>query len=179
MSKLKKGINKNCQACKKEFYVPQYRKKTAKFCSLLCQNHGQYDKYKFNCITCGKSCITSPSRKNYKKKFCSLECRESKAMDDKERRKKQKAITLKTRTNIKSRTLRKYISQFKEMKCEYCGYNEYDFCLDMHHLDHDPTNNNPENIGILCCICHRKLHKGIIAYSEAGEKRKKKKPTRK
>lgn len=81
---------------------------------------------------------------------------------DKERRKMIKAINLANRPNIKARTMRAYISEFKEMKCEACGYKEYDFCLDMHHIDHDPTNNHPDNIGILCCMCHRKLHKGVI-----------------
>lgn len=162
MGKVKNGINKFCSACNKEFYVPQYRAKTAHFCSILCQNHIQYEKYVFNCQGCGKKCVSSPSRKYSNKKFCSLECREYKAIDDKERRKQIKAINIKNRGNIKARTMRKYISCFKEMKCEYCGYDEYDFCLDMHHIDHDPTNNKPENIGILCCMCHRKLHKGII-----------------
>lgn len=158
----KNGVIKNCNACLKEFYVALYRIETARFCSKICQNHKQYKKYKFICEGCGKNCETSPSRKNYRKKFCSLECREHKAKNDKERRKYQKSSALSKRGNVKTRTLRKYISQFKKMQCEYCGYDEYEFCLDMHHLDHDPTNNTPENIGILCCICHRKLHKNII-----------------
>lgn len=160
---MKSGINKICVACNKEFYVPKYRIESARFCSLICQNHKQYSRYKFICEGCGRNCETSPSRKNYKKKFCSLECREYKAKNDKERRKKQRALKIiKRGHHSKIRTLRKYISEFKEMKCEHCGYKEYEFCLDMHHKDHNPNNNSIENIGILCCMCHRKLHKGII-----------------
>jgi hypothetical protein len=174
MGKIKRGVNIICKSCKKEFYVPLYRSKSASFCSLLCQNHKQYSRYKFICKGCGKYCETSPSRKNYKKQFCSLSCRESKAIDDKARRKNQKAISIISRGHLKSRTLRKYISEFKEMKCEICGYKEYDFCLDMHHVDHNPKNNDPDNIGILCCICHRKVHKGVISYAQARKKKKKK-----
>ena len=173
MGKMKFGVNIVCKVCNKKFYVPAYRKLTASFCSILCQNHKQYERYKFSCKSCGKKCEASPSRKNYNKQFCSLACREAKAMDDKQRRRKIKSANILKRGHVKARTLRKYISDYKEMKCEICDYNEYDFCLDMHHIDHDPTNNIPENISILCCMCHRKLHKGIIAYSEAGEKKKK------
>jgi hypothetical protein len=166
MSKERKGQTIKCRACSKEFYVPSYRVNSAKFCSLICQNHTQYEKYKFNCKACGKACVTSPSRKNYKKKFCSLECREQNAMDDKVRRKKAKAISIINRGHLKSRTLRKYISEFKDMKCEYCGYDEHEFCLDMHHKDHNPQNNSVDNIGILCCMCHRKYHKGVITLKK-------------
>jgi len=162
MGKIKSGININCNACNKEFYVPRYRSETAKFCSLFCQNHKQHDKYIFECISCGKKCETSPSRRYTNKKFCSIECREKNAATDKERRKKIKAINIIRRGNTKARTMRKYISQFRKMMCDICGYNEYEFCLDMHHIDHNPNNNHPDNIGILCCLCHRKLHKGVI-----------------
>lgn len=162
MGKIKSGVNKICSACDAPFYVPKYRSETAKFCSLKCQNHNQYEKYIFNCSYCNKKCESSPSRRNYKKKFCSIDCRVGNAMSEKERRKALKLRSIGKRGHLKPKTLRKYISQFKEMKCEYCGYDEYEFCLDMHHMDHDCMNNNPENIGILCCICHRKLHKGVI-----------------
>ena len=162
MGKQRKGIIKKSKACDIEFYVAAYRAITANFCSVLCLNYKQYERFKFKCISCGKDCEASPSRKHQKKRFCSLECREAKACSEKERRKKVKVINLSKRGSAYGSKLRKYISQFKEMKCEICGYNEYEFCLDMHHIDHNPTNNTPENIGILCCMCHKKLHKGVI-----------------
>jgi len=156
--KTREGKDIQCAACNNLFYVPKYRIKTAKFCSLECQNHKQYDKYIFNCVSCDKKVITSPSRRNYKKKFCSIECRELNAQSDKERRRKQKSITILRRGHTKARTLRRYISEYKEMKCQKCGYDEHEFCLDMHHIDEDPTNNVVDNIAILCAICHRVHH---------------------
>lgn|SRR6185437_2595484 len=73
MSKIKQGINVICQACKNEFYVAKYRSETARFCSLHCQNHRQYERFKFKCKQCGKECESSPCRKG-KKSFCSLVC---------------------------------------------------------------------------------------------------------
>jgi len=163
---IRSGVVKICLACNKEFYVPQYRKETAKFCSHECQNHKQYDKWVFNCLGCGKECISSPSRRNYNKKFCSLECRETKRKSEKERRNHQKSINKIKRGIDQGRTFRRHIFQLKDKKCQECGYDEHDFCLDVHHIDKDCKNNNIENIAILCVICHRKLHKGFLTLKE-------------
>ena len=92
MGKKRTGVNVNCIAYGKEFYVPSYRKDTAKFCSHECQNHKQYDKYVFNCKSCGKEVVTSLSHKTASKKFCSLECRQANAMGIKERNQRRKAL---------------------------------------------------------------------------------------
>lgn len=143
------------------FYVPAYRVKTAKFCSLECQNHKQYDKYRFCCEGCGKHVETSPSRRNYKKKFCSTECRWVNSQNEKVRRRKIKAYNISKRGTT-TKQFRKYVFEIVEKKCQFCGYCEHDFCLDLHHIDKDCTNNNIDNIAVLCVMCHRKLHKGII-----------------
>jgi hypothetical protein len=169
MSKIRNGKVLKCMACTKDFYVPQYRLLTAKFCSLECQNHNQYDKYVYSCTNCKKEVITSPSRRNYKKKFCSMECSRFNALTAIERRKKQKAITKLSRSATSSRSLRKNIFRVKEAKCEICNYQEYDFCIDLHHIDNNPNNNTLENIAFLCVICHRKLHKGIINLNNNKE----------
>jgi hypothetical protein len=160
--KKRNGVEKNCLACETLFYVPRYRENTAKFCSFECQNHKQYTKYEFTCLACNKKVITSPSRKNYKKKFCSIECREHKKMDMVERRRKQKAIVRLSRGTKGSRTLRKDLFAIREPICAKCGYSEYDFCLDIHHIDENANNNKEDNLIILCCMCHKKLHKGVI-----------------
>lgn len=163
MTKRKNGINKNCAACGVEFYVPQYRITTARFCSLNCQNHKQHEesRLKFNCCGCGKEVIDSPSRVGKRRKFCSIECKTILANTTKERRNKQRSLQKLKRGNNSSRNLRKHVFKFKSKVCEKCGYDEYDFCLDLHHIDNNPNNNTIENVAVLCCICHRKLHKGI------------------
>ncbi len=162
MGKLKSGLIKTCQACKNEFYVPKYRSESAKFCSLYCQNHLQHDKYFYKCDFCGKNCTASPSRRRYKK-FCSVECREARADTEKQRRKKRKSLSVIRRGSVsQNRSLRPHIFRIVEPKCLICGYFEFECCLDLHHIDEDPRNNSIENIAILCCMCHRKLHKKLI-----------------
>lgn len=161
MGKKRKGINKQCQACSTNFYVPEYRITTAKFCSLKCQNHKQYEqtRLKYICKGCNEQKWDSPSKVKSNKKYCSLECRSKDSMSCKERRKAQKKISIKNRGFNSGRTLRKWIWEFKDKKCEMCNYSEHDYCLDLHHIDHNPDNNTLENIKVLCCMCHRILHK--------------------
>jgi hypothetical protein len=164
--KNKNGININCKCCDKEFYVPQYRIKTAKFCSLDCQNHKQYLKSKHNCKHCNKEFEDSPSRVG-KRIFCSQECYSESQRIYKtttEKRKAQKALVNNKRGINWSSNNRKYVFALKPKKCEKCGYDEYDFCLDIHHIDMNANNNDISNLAVLCVICHKKLHKGIISF---------------
>lgn len=167
------GKNVICKVCLKEFYVPNYRVSSAKFCSIHCQNHKQYDKWIFNCVNCKKECVAPPSRRNYRKKFCSIECTNSKRQTDKELRKKIKALNVLSRGNNSSRRLRNNIFKIKKPQCEICGYNEYDFNIDLHHIDKNCNNNELHNISILCVMCHRKLHKGVINEQQIYENRNK------
>lgn len=41
-------------------------------------------------------------------------------------------------------------------KCQACGYDKV---LDLHHIDEDRTNNDPENHVILCPNCHALIHR--------------------
>lgn len=43
-------------------------------------------------------------------------------------------------------------------KCEECGYNNI-LALEVHHKDRDRTNNELDNLQILCCNCHTIKHK--------------------
>ncbi len=50
--------------------------------------------------------------------------------------------------------------QRKKLKiCERCGFIPEHACqLDMHHLDGDHHNNDPNNLQTLCSNCHRLVH---------------------
>lgn len=161
---LRKGEIKLCKACETPFYIPSYRINTAKFCSHFCQNKKQYERVKYVCGGCEQEFETSPSKT--KKKFCSMDCKIKCSLNIKERRKRQKIASIKNRGYIKGKNLKKQLSKIVELKCNYCGYNEYDFCLDVHHIDENPLNNDLTNLAILCVICHRKLHKGVIDASK-------------
>ena len=49
-------------------------------------------------------------------------------------------------------------------KCAVCGWDEDEDVLEVHHIDENRSNNNLDNLIILCPICHRKLtlHKYVL-----------------
>jgi hypothetical protein len=166
MGKKRNGENITCNACEKIFYVPQYRIKTAKFCSLFCQNHLRYDKSKFKCLECGTEFQDSPSRKGLRK-FCSISCdiqnKTKRKIDVRENRRKHIEIQRK-KGNVSKHgpSIRKFVLSIKDKRCEICFFEEYECCLDIHHADNDPNNNSLKNLMVLCVMCHRKVHRKII-----------------
>lgn len=153
----------NCKCCSKEYHVPNYRKDTSKYCSTNCQNKGQYLSIIKICPTCSKEFKVSNSR--VKTIYCSSECRHATNTDLVNRRKKVKRAAIVSRGVSTSKTLRKFVFDIKPKKCEACGYNEYEFCLDIHHIDENARNNDINNLAVLCCMCHKKLHKGVLNYA--------------
>jgi hypothetical protein len=155
----KAGVVKKCPVCEKEFYVPQYRISTAKYCSVYCMNHGQYKSISKICVGCGKTFTVSNSRS--RRKYCDEKCKLLTSIGIVEERRRQKVSTANSR-GYSSRYLRKKTLDLHNHKCDICGYGEYDCCLDIHHIDNDPTNDLDVNRAVLCSICHRLLHKGVI-----------------
>ena len=151
-----------CICCNKEYHVPKYRENKSKYCSRDCQNHSQYKAVKKICKNCNKEFSVSNSRSN--RKFCSKECSDFTNITQIQRRRESRRLVTVKRGSATGSTLRKYVFSLKEKQCEICGYNEYDFCLDIHHVDNNPINNEILNLAVLCCMCHKKLHKGIIKF---------------
>jgi hypothetical protein len=53
--------------------------------------------------------------------------------------------------------LKKHLIRKKSHQCECCSLTEwqkYPITLEVHHIDGDRTNNNYENLQLLCCNCH-------------------------
>ena len=155
--------NKICVECGKEYHVPKYRELISKYCSQYCLNHGQYKSITKICICCKKEFKVSNSR--IKQKYCDILCAKQSKDDLVIRRKKSKRATRISRGVATGKTLRRFVFDNKPKQCELCGYNEYDFCLDIHHIDKNALNNDISNLAILCCMCHKKLHKGVIKYA--------------
>ena len=50
--------------------------------------------------------------------------------------------------------------KYKKKVCELCGFIAIDKCqLDVHHVDGNHHNNDPNNLKTLCANCHRLIHK--------------------
>lgn len=62
------------------------------------------------------------------------------------------------------KTYRKLAFKAYAHKCAVCGWDDDEAVLEVHHIDEDRSNNNLDNLIILCPICHRKLtsHKYML-----------------
>lgn len=68
-------ITKICPICGKEFQVPEFREKTAKYCSQECQRKSLKKEPNCTCEVCGKKFHVKPYQlKRYKHHCCSKEC---------------------------------------------------------------------------------------------------------
>lgn len=98
-----------------------------------------------------------------KRKYCSTECKSLGA-------RKYEGDT--KSTNVQS--YRRIAFKNYDWKCHICGFEEdleytkgtkdlkFPVILDVHHLDEDRTNNDVNNLIIICPTCHAKIHRGII-----------------
>lgn len=46
--------------------------------------------------------------------------------------------------------------------CSVCGYNRHQEALQVHHIDRDRTNKDPNNLVIICANCHSYIHRTIM-----------------
>lgn len=165
----KTGEDRICTICGIQYYVSGWRLKrgNSRFCSSKCQNHIRFIRPVFKCAECKKEFTDSPSRKG-KRIFCSIECHAIAEMEKKldARKKRREAIARMRAKGYRANSgpkIRKFVLESNPNKCQYCGYDEYLCCLDVHHIDDDPNNNSLKNLAILCVLCHRKVHRKIIS----------------
>jgi predicted HNH restriction endonuclease len=98
------------------------------------------------CVKCG----VKSQRRNTKTTYKPL-CR---ACD----RKRYLRPIVKVKRDLLSSNYRKYKSIF----CVLCGFIPVDSCqLDVHHVDHNHHNNDPNNLQTVCANCHRLIHKKV------------------
>lgn len=141
---------KECVICGKPFKtVPTSSKQHTcgyKCMALRKSNLCGYPK-KFLCAFCGKECIRKNSL-DKRKRFCNTRCAalwRAKYIDPIKRpNHKRHKMEAMPRTEMK--------------KCSQCEYNKMPQILERHHLDHDRTNNSPENLACLCPNCHKEEH---------------------
>ena len=133
------------------------------------------EKVKHVCLNCGCEFEHSHSSTN---KFCSTKC------SGEYRQQKHVELWLNGECNglsgeyNLSHFIRKYLLKKSHYKCEKCGWgerNEYTqtIPLEIHHIDGNYTNNNLDNLQVLCPNCHS-LTDNYKSHNKSGRRGRKK-----
>jgi len=65
-----------------------------------------------------------------------------------------------------TQTLKRSIRERDHYTCQYCGELQGDRAFDVHHIDFDKENCDPNNLVTLCQSCHMKVTKDIMMVLE-------------
>lgn len=144
----KRKPNTLCTICGKPIYKRPFeieKNKGNVFCSSAC--YGVSCRKEKPCIVCGKSILSGTN-----KKTCSRACANKHRAGIKYKLHGPRKDKVKNYQALKNRLW----SSGKEI-CERCGYGKFKI-LEVHHRNRDRSNNNIENIELLCPNCHAEEH---------------------
>lgn len=154
----KEKRKKYCLCCGKEL-----NKNQTKFCCLSCaatfNNAQRYNKPLMlkeknkQCLHCGNKLSGKQT------KFCSFKCQWEHEYINFIQKWQNGEIDGCTGKDGYSKTIKRYLLEKFEHKCQICGWGEVNqhtnkIPLQIHHIDGDCTNNKEENLQLLCPNCH-------------------------
>jgi hypothetical protein len=152
----KQYIKKTCPGCGEIFDLPPYVAKRWRHCSHSCASSivlvglKKAPRENRKCPICGR--IYTRTEKDAlagRKATCSFECGIRASSIN--RRKSEFGSA----PNVHRENLRR----IRPMeRCELCGWDSEPNILQMHHMDGDDKNGNPENLKWLCPNCHSREH---------------------
>lgn len=141
-------VETKCLQCKTTIF--SYKSANRKFCSHSCSAkfNAKTRKKRFpdrSCNVCG-----GPINRNRNNPYCSISCfHESKYLE-------WERIYLSGNFSH-SKYLRKFVIRRDGYKCNECDifeWNGKEIVLELEHKDGDSSNNDPENLELLCPNCH-------------------------
>lgn len=164
-----------CKNCGKEFVVKCVNGKTSiSFCSISCSSiytHNHLDEKEVECTRCGK---VFNFKGTTKPKYCK-ECRKEVDSILGIEYRIRKGITKdgfvgkggNVKKGVENSTYKNGIGSYREKRYEYLRDNNLPIAceecgselnLEVHHIDEDRTNNEVDNLILLCKSCHKKRH---------------------
>lgn len=147
-----------CKQCGKEFEAIRCWAETRKFCSRKCQS--EYRSREIICDYCGKIFRIPLSRhESFKHHFCSKNCHQK--WNHGENSPAWKGGTSRgPYPSIFDHGLRESIRMRDNYKCQICGCSELENIrrLNVHHIDYNKKNADPDNLISLCTSCHSRVN---------------------
>lgn len=159
-----------CEQCGKEIMVPRawIKKGEGRFCSRECfykwhktikgKKHPQFNRETIRCMVCNDKVELHPSRaKN--QKFCGYTCR-GKYYSGNKNSNWNGGISSAGYPYTWTKTSKEAIRQRDNYICQFCSktQNKNGRKLDVHHIDYNKQNLNPNNLISLCINCHSKTY---------------------
>jgi hypothetical protein len=145
--RYKRNPNIKCFVCKSPIYrrPAEIEKNMARvFCSTKC--YGLSLRKESPCVICGKLILAGLN-----KKTCSRSCSNKYRIGI-----KYKIGRPKDTARI-FRIIKLRLFDERGKKCERCGYNRHEI-LQVHHKNRKRTDNNSDNLEIICPNCHYEEH---------------------
>lgn len=151
---------KRCLNCNKS--IDYYKQVRTDFCGRSCsakyrakldirigiQHPYSRGREKKICGNCHQEFLPERDKQN----FCSCDC-------DKQVKRNIRITEIESDVIVGSSSLRNYLMNKYNEKCQTCGWGERNstsqtVCLDMHHIDGNSKNSKLSNVQLLCPNCH-------------------------
>ena len=146
-----------CDCC--ETLFPKIKKNIGRYanhyCSKRCTHKGAENKVTIQCDNCGKDFQRKPSQIKKLSNYCSSECKNFAQSHGGDRQ-------LRCGSDYGPASHRRLALAKHGEKCEICQYDDIANLLDSHHIDHDRTNFDVDNLMVLCVMCHAAETRKII-----------------
>lgn len=65
----------------------------------------------------------------------------------------------------------KQLLQESDSQCAFCPQRDVS-TFEFHHIDEDPSNNEFDNLIVVCSSCHTRITKGILSQADVGTKKR-------
>ena len=159
-----------CGLCGNKLWRPRSGIREINYCSRDCSAKARQKRIIFVCEYCGKETerpIGKLNRSKHKKYFCSRECKDlAQRLNT-----PQSVVEIhpdhyglgNSKWNYRTRALKKY-----GIHCQQCGYKNDERMLDVHHIDSDRSNNELDNLVVLCVWCHAFRTRNIEPHNWNG-----------
>lgn len=159
-----KRIKRQCIVCKKEFTTSQgyINKGWAKWCSKKCQHLKQENnanwrggKKEKECLQCNKIIYKWNSEVG---NFCSRSCVSIFYGKGKNNPNWQGGISFEPYSSDWTESLKHSIKVRDNFSCQICLYKQNKISHNIHHINYNKKDNNPQNLITLCNKCHSKTN---------------------